>query len=78
MLLTTPAANVLEAGIPRALVEKAAKTLPSQAKGKAKGHRPALRLAIGAGVSDGAEGLVDLTSDKSDVVNVANVAFLPD
>ena len=70
--------NVLEAGIPRALVEKAAKKLPSQAKGKAKGHAPALRLALAAGVSDGAEGLVDLASEKADLINVANVAFRPD
>lgn len=69
-------ANVLEAGIPRALVESPAKDKPG--KGKAKGHQPALRLALAAGVSDGAEGLVDLVGEDADVVNVANVAFRPE
>lgn len=70
--------NVLEAGIPRALVETSAKALPEQARGKAKGHRPALQLALAAGISDGADGLVDLQGEDADVVNVANVAFRPD
>ena len=56
-------ANVLEAGIPRALVETAANKL---------------QLALAAGVSDGADGLVDLQGEDADVVNVANVAFRPD
>jgi pimeloyl-ACP methyl ester carboxylesterase len=71
-------ANVLEAGIPRALVETPAKDKPGKGNGKAKGHQPALRLALAAGVSDGADGLADLASEKADVVNVANVAFRPD
>jgi len=81
-------ANVLEAGIPRALVEPAAKGKPvksqgmsqgkSPGKGKVKGHQPDLRLALASGVSDGAQGLVDLSSEKADLVNVANVAFRPE
>lgn len=69
-------ANVLEAGIPRALVETPAKATPG--KGKAKGHKPRLQLALAAGLSDGAEGLVDLHGEDADVVNVANVAFRPE
>jgi dienelactone hydrolase len=34
-----------------------------------------LRLSVATGVSDGAGGLVDLRSEKADLVNVANVAF---
>jgi dienelactone hydrolase len=71
-------ANVLEAGIPRGLVERPAKTNPPKSKGKAAGHRPSLQLALAAGVSDGADGLVDLRSEKADLVNVANAAFRPD
>ncbi|MEX2290422.1 MAG: prolyl oligopeptidase family serine peptidase [Mycobacteriales bacterium] len=70
--------NVLEAGIARELVATPAKQLPPQARGKAKVHQPKLQLALAAGVSDGGEGLVDLKSDTTDVVNVANVAFRPD
>jgi dienelactone hydrolase len=36
-----------------------------------------LRLSAAAGVSDGGDGLVDLASEKADLVNVANVAFRP-
>jgi dienelactone hydrolase len=71
-------ANVLEAGIPRELVEQPGKSKKNPPKGKAVGHQAALRLALAAGISDGADGLVDLRSDTSDVVNVANVAFRPD
>jgi dienelactone hydrolase len=72
-------ANVLEAGIPRALLEASPKrSLPEQAKGKAQGHgKRGLRLALAAGIADGPEQLLDLTSDRGDVVNVANVAFRP-
>ncbi|TAL22333.1 MAG: hypothetical protein EPN99_06105, partial [Frankiales bacterium] len=70
--------NVLEAGIPRALVERSAKDKPGKGKGKALGHKPRLQLALAAGVSDGADGLVDLQGEDADVVNVANVAFRPD
>jgi dienelactone hydrolase len=69
-------ANLLEAGVPRGLVERAPKD--SKGKGKAKGHKPALRLALASGLSDGNGGLVDLKSEKADLVNVANVAFRPD
>mgnify|MGYP000471635063 CR=1 FL=1 len=71
-------ANVLEAGIPRALVETPAKDKPGKGKGKAKGYQPKLQLALASGVSDGAEGLVDLQGEDADVVNVANVAFRPE
>jgi hypothetical protein len=71
-------ANVLEAAVPRALVERAAKQLPSQAQGKAKGPQagsaPRARLRAS---SDAPRGLVDLKSEKADLVNVANVAFRP-
>lgn len=36
-----------------------------------------LRLSAATGVSDGADGLVDLRSPDADLVNVANVAFRP-
>ena len=73
-------ANVLEAAIPRALVERVGKQGKGRGKGLDKdkpGRGPSLRLMAATGVSDGAEGLLDLTSDKADVVNVANVAFRP-
>ncbi|HVE63004.1 MAG TPA: prolyl oligopeptidase family serine peptidase, partial [Mycobacteriales bacterium] len=57
-------ANVLEAGIPRALLGPTAR-------------QATLRLALAAGTSDGRQGLVDLKSDRADVVNVANIAFRP-
>lgn len=69
-------ANVLEAGVPRALVERAAKE--KKGNGKAKGHKAGLRLALAAGVSNGADGLADLRSEKADLVNVANIAFRPE
>lgn len=37
-----------------------------------------LRVAAATGVSDGAGGLVDLSSENGDLVNVANVAFRPE
>ncbi|MFP5220303.1 MAG: prolyl oligopeptidase family serine peptidase [Actinomycetes bacterium] len=39
---------------------------------------PHLRLSAATGLSDGADGLLDLRSDSADVVNVANVAFRPE
>jgi dienelactone hydrolase len=70
--------NALEAAIPRELLEQAAKALPEQANGKAKGHdKRGLRLALAAGVADGPERLVDLKSDRADVGNLANIAFRP-
>ena len=68
-------ANVLEAGIPRALVERASKHKKKEPKGKANGHQPGLRLALAAGVFNGTDGLTDLRGQTNDVVNVANAAF---
>lgn len=59
-------ANVLEAAVPRELVARN----DDEKAGE-------LRLVAATGVSDGADGLVDLRSEKADLVNVANVAFRP-